>query len=253
MAAASIEESGAAEERVRARDAQAREELLAEFTPLALSLARRYVRSSESLEDLRQTALLGLVKAADRFDPAHGVGFATFAIPTILGELRRYFRDCGWSVRVPRRDQERALAIRGAEEQLSRESGRPPTVNRIAELLELDVEQVLDGLQVLNAYRASSLDAPAEEAGYAASAGRVDENYERVERRMLLSKALRTLPRRDIAILRMRFIDELSQSQIGARLGISQMQVSRLLQRIFGDLRRVIERGPARALSGEKG
>ncbi len=222
-------------------DAAARDALVAEFTPLAMSLARRYVRSSESMEDLGQVALLGLVKAADRFDPERGVTFATYAIPTVLGELRRYFRDCGWSARVPRRDQERALAIREAERQLSSESGRSPSVNRIAEFLELDVEEVLDGLQALNAYSASSLETPGEDGGYATSVGREDENYARVERRMLLSRALPALSHRDLAILRMRFADELSQSQIGARLGISQMQVSRLLKRIFEDLRCSIE------------
>jgi RNA polymerase sigma-B factor len=195
------------------------------------------------MEDLAQVALLGLVKAVDRFDPGRGVTFATYAIPTVLGELRRYFRDCGWAVRVPRREQERALAIREAERQLSHESGRAPTVNQLAEFLELDVEQVLDGMQAMNAYSAGSLEAPGEEAGYAATVGREDENYSRAERRMLLSPAMRTLSPRDLAILRMRFAEELSQSQIGARLGISQMQVSRLLRRIFRDLQNAIEHG----------
>lgn len=222
-------------------DAAAREALIEEFTPLAMSLARRYIRSSESMEDLGQVALLGLVKAADRFEPHRGVTFATYAIPTVLGELRRYFRDCGWSVRVPRREQERALRIREAERQLSREAGRAPTVNRIAEFLELDVEEVLEGLQALNAYRASSLEAPGEDGGYANSVGREDENYARVERRMMLARALRTLSRRDLAILRMRFTEELSQSQIGGRVGISQMQVSRVLKRIFEELHDAIE------------
>jgi len=248
MAVPAVDTSGPGESRCgewpRILDARAREALVGEFTPLAMSLARRYARSSEPIEDLAQVALLGLVKAIDRFDPGRGVKFATYAIPTILGELRRYFRDCGWAVRVPRRVQERALAIREAERQLTRESGRPPTVNRIAEFLELDIEEVLDGLQAMNAYSASSLEAPVDEGdAYATSVGREDDNYARVERRMLLSRGLRTLSDRDVEILRMRFAEELSQSQIGARLGISQMQVSRLLRRIFEQMREEIETG----------
>jgi len=236
--------------RVEADERRRRDELVAEYTSLALSLARRYARSSEAPEDLGQVALLGLVRAAARFDPQRGVTFATFAIPTVLGELRRYFRDCGWALRVPRRDQERALAVRDAEQALAREHGRAPTVQMIAEFLELSVEEVLDGLLAMNAYSASSLQAPAADESYESTVGRADENYERVERLMLLSCGLPALSPRDRAILRMRFTEELSQSQIAARLGISQMQVSRLLQRIFRDMRDAIEQGPPARRSG---
>jgi RNA polymerase sigma-B factor len=227
------------------RDPLARDRLVEEFTPLALSLARRYGRSSEPIEDLGQVALLGLVKALDRFDAARGFAFATFAIPTILGELRRYFRDCGWAVRVPRRSQERAMAIGAAERDLTAQTGRAPTVNELAEFLEIDIEDVLDGLQAMNAYSAASLEAPGVQDDWTAVLGREDERFELLERRIMLAGAVGILGPRDRAILRMRFADELSQSQIGARLGISQMQVSRVLKRIFAELRAELESEPS--------
>ena len=150
------------------QDAGAREALIARFMPLTRSLARRYDRSSEPFEDLFQVASLGLLKAIDRFDPARGHAFPSFAVPTILGEMRRYFRDCGWSVHVPRGDQERALRVRDAQETLANERGHSPTVNQLAQYLELDPEQVLDALQAIQAYESLSLDAPrpgAEEEG----------------------------------------------------------------------------------------
>src|SRR5664279_205082 len=139
-------------------DHAAREELVRRFMPLARSLARRYGRSSESFEDLLQVASLGLLKAMDRYDVERGHPFQSFAVPTILGEMRRYFRDSGWAVHVPRGAQERALKVRDAQERLTNETGRAPSVNQIAEYLELDIEDVIDALQAIRAYETVSLD-----------------------------------------------------------------------------------------------
>lgn len=141
-------------------DPSARDALVRRFMPLARSLARRYDRSSEPFEDLLQVASLGLLKAIDRFDPQLGHPFASFAVPTILGEMRRHFRDAGWSVHVPRGSQERALKVRDAQERLANERGRGPTVNELAEYLELSTEEVIDALQAIQAYESLSLDAP---------------------------------------------------------------------------------------------
>src|SRR5271163_2222239 len=141
-------------------DETAREELVEKFMPLARSLAQRYGRSSEPFEDLVQVASLGLLKALDRFDPARGHPFPSFAVPTILGEMRRYFRDSGWAVHVPRGTQERALRVRDAQDLLANERGHAPTVNRLAEYLELDTEEVIDALLAIQSYETLSLDAP---------------------------------------------------------------------------------------------
>ena len=146
-------------ERHQAGDA-AREDLVRRFMPLARSLARRYDRSSEPFEDLLQVASLGLIKALDRFDPDMGHPFASFAVPTILGEMRRHFRDAGWSVHVPRGSQERALKVRDAQERLANAHGRAPTVTELAEYLELSTGEVIDALQAIQAYESLSLDAP---------------------------------------------------------------------------------------------
>ncbi|MCW3031871.1 MAG: polymerase, sigma 28 subunit, Sig subfamily, partial [Solirubrobacterales bacterium] len=214
-------------------DAAARETLVEQFLPLARKLARRYGRSSMPIEDLVQVASLGLIKAIDRFDVERGGTLSSFAIPTILGELRRHFRDTGWSVHVPRGAQERALRVRDASERLERDTGRPPTVNQLAEFLELDVEEVLDALQAFNGYEPTSLDTPrVPEEGAAGTLaemfGAEDEGYELAEDLTVLGDALARLPEREREILRMRFAEELTQSQIASRTGISQMQVSRL-------------------------
>jgi RNA polymerase sigma-B factor len=223
-------------------DATAREQLMEQFMPLARSLARRYGRSAEPFEDLLQVASLGLLKALDRFDPARGYAFPSFAVPTILGEMRRYFRDCGWSVHMPRTAQERALRVRDAQERLTNERGRAPTVGQLAEYLELDIEEVLDSLQALLSYETLSLDAPppgAEDEAVTCgeTLGHEDEHYELVELDVTLSAVLEHLPPRERLILRMRFIDDLTQSEIADRIGVSQMQVSRLLRRSLDQLR----------------
>src|SRR5579884_4157208 len=144
----------------RHSDARAREELVERFLPLARNLARRYAGAREPFDDLLQVASLGLVKAIDRFDVERGAAFSSFAVPTILGELKRYFRDLGWSVHVPRGAQEQALKVQEAHERLTTKTGRPPTVNELAEYLELSVEDVLDALETAAAHHSASLDAP---------------------------------------------------------------------------------------------
>jgi len=227
-------------------DEAAREDLVQRFTPLTRSLARRYNRSSEPFEDLVQVATLGLLKAIDRYDPERGFSFQSFAVPTVLGEMRRYFRDSGWALHVPRGSQERALELRTVHEQLMDERGHAPTVEELAEYLACETEQVLDSLQVLNAYDTVSLDAPRpgaadEDATFAESIGDDDSRYELVELDLTVASALRQISPRERKILRMRFVDELTQTQIAARVGVSQMQVSRLLRRSLDQLRELAE------------
>lgn len=224
-------------------DQAAREALVRRFMPLARSLARRYDRSSEPFEDLLQVASLGLLKALDRFDPMLGHPFASFAVPTILGEMRRHFRDAGWSVHVPRGSQERALKVRDAQERLANTRGRAPTVNELAEYLELSIEAIIDALQAIQAYESLSLDAPrpgatADEAtSYGDAMGEEDARYELVELDATVSAVLGRIPQREREILRMRFVEDLTQTEIAERVGISQMQVSRLLRRSLDQLR----------------
>ncbi len=225
-------------------DPAAREELVVRFLPLARELARRYFRSSVPAEDLVQVASLALVKAVDRFDPERGTTFHAFAIPTILGELKRYFRDSAWAVHVPRSTQERALTVSEATERLTNRFGRSPTVHELATYLELSQEEVLDALQAGQAYASTSLDAPAPTSGEPSAdrtleseLGGEDERFELVDAKLAIAEAARSLPEAERRILHLRFIDELTQSEIGAQLGVSQMQVSRLLRRSLEQLR----------------
>jgi RNA polymerase sigma-B factor len=232
-------------------DQVAREALVERFMPLARSLARRYDRSSEPYEDLLQVAALGLLKAMDRFDPGRGPSFASFAIPTILGEMRRYFRDSGWSLHVPRGDKERALKVRDAQEAFANEHGHAPTVNQLAQYLELADEQVIDALLAIQAYESLSLDAPRpgaedEAITYGDSVGATDERYELVELDATVVAVLDQIPPRERQILSMRFVDGLTQTQIATRVGVSQMQVSRLLRRSLDQLRALTQSDEAR-------
>lgn len=227
-------------------DQGAREALVTRFTPLARGLARRYDRSSEPFDDLLQVAMLGLLKAIDRFDPSRGNAFASFAVPTILGEMRRYFRDSGWGVHVPRSLQERTLKVSDAQEMLTRERGRAPSIVDIATYLELSVEEVNEALQTARVYDVMSLDAPrssedGESQSFGETVGQLDERYELIELDATLLSALGEIPRRERAILHMRFVEELTQTQIAERIGISQMQVSRLLRRSLDKLRALTE------------
>jgi RNA polymerase sigma-B factor len=222
-------------------DADAREQLVKQFQPLARSLARRYSRSSVPMDDLVQVAYVGLLQAIDRFDAERGGTLQAFALPTILGELRRYFRDHSWSVHVTRGGQERSMAVGRARDRLTNELGRAPTVQQLAQYMEVDMEDVLDGLQALNAYETAPLDAPVSSDGEAATLldllGEPDPGYELADQKTDLRQALQELPDREREVLRMRFHEELTQSAIGARIGCSQMQVSRLIRAALTELR----------------
>jgi RNA polymerase sigma-B factor len=231
--------------RWRDGDEAARDALVRHYTPLARGLARRYKNTSEPFEDLFQVAQLGLLKALNRYDADRGFPFQAFAVPTILGELRRYFRNSSWAVHVPRGAQERALSLRDAQHQLSEQCGHAPTVNELAEYLELSTEEVIDGLQALHGYGALSLDAPrgedasGDQETYADALGGEDEGYELVELGLSVTSAMKQIAPEQREILQLRFSEELSQTQIAARIGVSQMQVSRLLKRCLDDLRSI--------------
>lgn len=225
------------------RDEEARAELIRRHLPLARKLAGRYSRSSEPFEDLVQVASVGLIKAVERFDPGLGTAFTSFAVPTIVGELKRHFRDTSWAIQVDRRGQERAQAVLAAQEAMTA-AGRPPTVLDLAQFMECDTEDVLEGLQAALAYSAVSLDAPAGSAGaddrtasLADTVGADDEGLNLVDERAALSSAVRHLPKIERRILYLRYGEELSQKEIARRVGISQMHVSRLLRRSLGRLR----------------
>ncbi len=217
-----------------------RNELVESYIPLAEYFANRYRKRAAADEDIRQVAQLALVKAVDRFDPSYGVQFSTFAGRTIDGELKRYFRDKSWSVRVPRSLQEMALEVRGAVDRLSLELGRPPSIDELSEATGHDPELVLQALDVQTAQRAQSIDRPAGDDGSATIAsllGGTDRNFERSEAMLAVRSLLDTLPERERAIVEMRFFEELTQQAIADRMDISQMHVSRLLRRALESLR----------------
>ncbi len=227
-------------------DRRAREELVQRFLPLARKLARRYSGAREPFDDLMQVASLGLVKAIDRFDPQRGTAFSSFAVPTILGELKRYFRDLGWAVHVPRGAQEQALKVEEAQQQLTARTGRPPSVQDLAEFLELSIEDILDGLETAGAHHCVSLDTPREdgegESGTLADAfGEQDVRFELVEASVSIATAARHLSARERRVLELRFVQDLTQTQIADLIGVSQMQVSRILRRALAQLRDLTE------------
>ena len=224
----------------------AREELVERFLPLARQLARRYQRGNEPLDDLVQVASIGLVKAVDRYDPQRGTAFSSYAVPTILGELKRYFRDSGWAVHVPRGMQERVMNVNQSIGKLSKELGRSPTAQEIAADVGEDPEAVLEAMEAAIAYDAVSLDTPRsseEDDGdtYADTVGAVDERYELVEYTTAIAPTVRALPERDRLVLKLRFEDDLTQLEIAERIGVSQMHVSRLIRRALKRLRTVAE------------
>ena len=226
-------------------DDAARDELVERFLPLARQLARRYARPNEPIDDLFQVASMGLLKAIDRFDPSRGNAFSTFAVPTIVGELKRYFRDTGWAVHVPRPIQERIGQVNRAVNDLSRELGRSPTPAELAAKLGLSPEEVLEALEAAKAFDAVSLDMPRgsddEGSAYAETVGAHDERFEMVEYNAVIEPTMAALPQRDRLILRLRFERDLTQSEIAERLGISQMHVSRIIRRSLDRLRTVAE------------
>jgi RNA polymerase sigma-B factor len=231
----------------RHHDPALREQLVARHLGLAEYLARRFANRGEPLEDLVQVASLGLINAVDRFDPERGAEFSTYATHTIVGELKRHFRDKGWAIRAPRRMQELYLRLGKAVAALSQELGRSPTIAELASELRASEEEVLEALEAGQAYRSASLDAAVNEEGDALAKrlGEEDQSLEEAESRAMLSPLLAQLPPRERLILELRFFEGLTQSEIAARLGISQMHVSRLLARSVAQLRAAAE-APAR-------
>lgn len=225
----------------RLPDEHAREELVRLYYPLIASLARRYQGYGEPYDDLLQVASIGLLKAIERFDPGRGVRFSSYVTPTVVGELKRHFRDRAWSVRVPRRLQEHALLLRDVVEDLSQDMQRSPTVPEIAQSSGLTDEEVIEAMDALNAYTGASLDAPAEEdegnADYAPLLATDEPGIEFVEGWVDLEPHLARLGERDRRILYLRFFRSWTQGRIARELGISQMHVSRLLSQTLQTLR----------------
>jgi RNA polymerase sigma-B factor len=226
-------------------DPTAREELIRRCLPLARSLAGRYARAGESLEDLVQVANIGLIKAVDRFDPTRGIAFSSFAVPSILGELKRHFRDHGWAARVPRPLQERVLKVNTCSERLSSRLGRSPKPSEVATEMGMSLEDVLEAFVAGTAFDSMSLDAPLSRgdddpgATYADSVGALDERLELVEYRSVVAATIRALPAREREVLVLRFAEDMTQSEIATRVGISQMHVSRLIRRSLERLQAV--------------
>jgi len=228
--------------RVRAR-------LIELYLPLAEYLARRFRNRGEQFDDLVQVANLGLIKSVDGYDAGRGAAFTSYAIPMIVGELKRHFRDKGWDVRVPRRLQELRLEITKVSGDLAQDLGRSPTVTDLAARLDVTEEEIIEGLDCGQAYRAMSLDAPVGndgdtgQTGLGDLLGGVDPDLETVEHRESLRPLLAKLPAREQKIIAMRFFGNLTQSQIAAELGISQMHVSRLLAQALRVLREGLDEG----------
>jgi RNA polymerase sigma-B factor len=226
------------EEFAQTGDERLRNELVESHLGLAHQLARRFSSRGESYDDLVQVASLALVKSVDRFDPGRGVEFSTFATRTVIGELKRHFRDRGWAIRAPRRIQELYLELGPAIESLTQEYGRPPTVAEMAESICASEEAVLEAMEAGQSYRTSSIDAPDRQEGTIGTRlGDVDPGYAGTDDRMLLAISLTKLPERERTILNLRFVDGLTQSEIADQIGISQMHVSRLLAASLAKLR----------------
>jgi len=229
----------------RSRARSLRNDLIERHMSLAEGLARPYARRGEPFDDLRQVAMLGLLKAVDRFDPAREIPFASFAIPTIRGELRRHFRDRGWTIKVPRRLQELHLELDAIAAKVAQEQGRPATVAEIAHAAGVSSEDVLEAMEVSDLYRPRSLDAPARsEAGgsVADGLGREDDELTDAEARVALRSMLQELSERDRRIVYLRYFEEMTQSEIAEQVGISQMHVSRLLSRSLEILATTLDR-----------
>ncbi|MEU0852843.1 RNA polymerase sigma factor SigF [Streptomyces flaveolus] len=231
------------------RDA-VRARIVEAWLPMAERLAGRFRSRGESFEDRRQVAALGLVKAVDRYDPAHGSAFESYAVPTVTGEIKRHFRDHTWTLHVPRRVQELRNRVRFAAQDLARTTpGRRPTVAEIAEHADLSEEEVREGMEALESFTALSLDAevPGSDDGYSLvdGLGAPDPALDTVVDREAVKERLAALPERERAILYMRFFDDMTQSRIAEQLGISQMHVSRLISRCCDRVREQVLRDPA--------
>lgn len=221
------------------REQTLRSDLVERHLGLAKHLARRFTHRGEALDDLFQVASMALVKAVDRFDPEVGVAFATYATRTILGELKRHFRDRAWSVRAPRRIQERYLALSETTEALSQRLGHSPTIRELAEETGASEEEILEAMEAGNAYKASSLESRVTSDGGTLEERLASEpgDFEHAEWSIMLPEILATLPERDRLVIRLRFDEELTQSEIAERVGVSQMQVSRVLAKSLQSLR----------------
>ena len=227
----------------RTRDPKIRERLVELNSDLVRYIARRFVNRGEPLEDIEQVGFVGLIQAIERFDPSLENEFSTFATPTIMGEIRRYFRDRSWSVRVPRRLQENLMRVNAASQQLQADLGRVPTVAEIGARVGLEPDEVLAALEVSPAQRSISLEAPGLVGGedgvtLGDRLGRDDENLERVEMKEVLDRVMQHLTPRERKILALRFVEQLPQTEVAKRLGISQMHVSRLQRAAVDHLRR---------------
>ena len=222
------------------RDPRLRAELIERHLPLARKLAGRYGYSEEPFDDLVQVACIGLIKAIDRFEPDHGAKLSSFAVPTILGELKRHFRDKTWALHVPRGLQDRSLKLTRETERLAKTLGRSPTAAELSQATGLSVEEVIEGQSAGGAYGASSLDEPVEADGDSAPLiellGHEDDQFALVEDRLEMVAAWDGLPAVQRDVLRLRFIEDLTQREIGERIGYSQMHVSRLLRQALATL-----------------
>src|ERR1700729_735509 len=234
------------------RDQAARTELVELYMPMARRMASRYAGVSEPYDDLLQVASLGLLNAMDRFDASRGIPFAGFAKPTILGELKRYFHDKVWTVRVPRSVHDRMGQVEKATEKLTVELRRPPSVEELAEQVGIGAAEVLEILEAQHNRRPLSLDAPPvgedpQDASGAEWVGRPDGNFDLVDDRLAMESVLPSLDQREREVLRLRFVEELPQTEIARRIGCSQMHISRLLRRALDRLREEAETVPAAA------
>ncbi len=225
-------------------DLAARERALVELMPLVRALASRYSGRGESMEDLVQVGSIGLIKAVDRFDVDRGVEFPSYAVPTIVGEIRRHFRDKAWAMHVPRRLKELSLRLSRTLDQLTTELGRSPTIAEFAHAAGVDEEDAIDALDSMNAYSTRSLHAPFDDGSddyLSEKLGTEEGGYAEVEDGTLVAAGLDALDERERRIVEMRFFDEMTQSQIASEIGISQMHVSRLLRRSLAIMRGRIE------------
>ncbi|SFH30039.1 RNA polymerase sigma-B factor [Amycolatopsis regifaucium] len=227
------------------RRRELRERLILELLPIAEHIAVRFSGRGQPREDLVQVARVGLLKAVDRFDPAQGGDFLAYAVPTVMGEVRRFFRDTGWAVHVPRGMQELRTRLSRGTTELTQLLGRAPTPTELAGHLDLDVDTVREGLLAANSYQTSSLDRPVNDGEGSVPlsdvVGQLDSRFELIEDRHTVVPLLNRLPERERAIVTMRFFDGLTQSQIAERIGISQMHVSRLLSKTLHELRRHLD------------
>ncbi|OZM73262.1 B/F/G family RNA polymerase sigma-70 factor [Amycolatopsis antarctica] len=224
------------------RRARIRDDLVTGYLPLAQHVAQRFSGRGVAREDLIQVATVGVINAVDRFDPAHGSEFLSFAVPTVMGEVRRHFRDTGWMMRVPRRLKELHLALSNATTQLSQDLGRAPTPSELAKHLDLSQDEVFEGLEAGNAYNSASLDemlsADVDDVSLGDTLGEDDPALVDVENHEALQPLVRTLPERERRIIALRFVHNMTQTQIAERIGVSQMHVSRLLARSLTQLRK---------------